>query len=627
MTCPGIKVIDFNAVNGFTLLLKLNPNALAVLNDNPIPLPVNKFNPDLSLITYNNQPLQDIHEFKSIREMNGLNDMLVDVQGKIDDLSKELKNTLEGTGDQTYDCPIKDLNLDDIINNVNNGNDTDFTTPESINNAEDGISGIDLSKNFVNYCNDSNHIDILDKIKIPDIADSLKQAKQKDYSCLFNDDALKNIMGKVQTDLQDQNDGIMEEIKEGDLITGVKDKLNDVKDIADNHNLNLPENYDDLQEQAPAPILPPNAIIDPNLINELEYSLGITLATFNSEDQIYLQIIDKKVEVTNISVGNKRLKIDQDIPLNDNFYIIFQTNGLIHNLYMIDNGNIYEDSVTAPRNLGIDYIGIDDKLRKHFCGLLLDVQIYTYIPNPIETLIKKNQLFNFPLGAIYFYDWYPTRINKNLVYPLPDLRPPVKMFTIPGFNKYQLEDNYYKFMSHGYLTQFYCSRTFKEKNLSLLFWLYPHDNNGVSTIMSDLKNKFYLYYDFNNSKFIFEYDNKTYSYDYLLQKEVWSLILLAFDGDNHSLKFKIMEIDKIHYNQITEISLVSSDLISLNNMADNNYHPYLSSMLTKKLDGSNYTQFFNCKFGTLAIFDYVLTDTEFFSIYNEQKIVIDMLKL
>ena len=73
-----------------------------------------------------------------------------------------------------------------------------------------------------------------------------------------------------------------------------------------------------------------------------------------------MQIINKKLQVLNLFDGTtqKMLEIDKEIDLNVPIIAIFKTNGFLHELYLIIEGDptIYSAKVFTPKNLSIYYI-------------------------------------------------------------------------------------------------------------------------------------------------------------------------------------------------------------------------------------------------------------------------------
>ena len=107
--------------------------------------------------------------------------------------------------------------------------------------------------------------------------------------------------------------------------------------------------------------------------------------------------------------------MDKEIDLNVPLIIIFKTNGFLHELYLIieDDSTIYYSKVFTPKNLSIYYIGIDPKAIKNYCGLIFDIQILTYVNNPVETYLENNIYFRFLKVVLLFMigiktDWIIT---------------------------------------------------------------------------------------------------------------------------------------------------------------------------------------------------------------------------
>ena len=640
MICPGIKVTKFDAVNSFLLIIKLRPNPLTVLTDVPIDLETfKKFEPTLQDTYFNETRITDIPEIKSTDDLlNDYQNYFDDITSKIKDLNDKLKNNLDpdNTPDN-YECPIEDLNIDDILDKIKNG-DNSFITTQTIDVQKPETFNPDST--IVTFCNENDQLNVVDQLQIPDISvgANYKNTNKDDITCLFNDDKLKNVAGYVQNKVIDPNNSILKDIN-------YQIQPTSFGDIYDNMKTALKEKgliSDELDPNSTTALAPD---IDIPNFTDVSFQLGIPLAVLDSKNEIYLQIINKKVQVTNLVTFDKKyLEIDQDIDLSKDIIIAFFTNGYTHILYYIieETGEKFEQEITVRKNLTIEYIGIDNLYRKHYCGEIYDIQILTFQNAIIQKYLNNNYLFQPPAGALYYYDWHYLRIKYNLVYPLPTLNPPVKMYSSDGRTNYILhtEKTPYHFMETGYLTQFFCWRVFDPTSFSITFWInklnYKNslNENDYKVLIFDEKNNFEVSYNDYENKFKINMEGIGIEYfDYLIQDNLWYMI--SFEYSIYDQKFYLMVIsidqEKIEDIKIFEIPIKDTFGPAKNPNATwklnlKKFKFNLSAMLARK-NGSFYNDFFNCKFGTLALFDSKREPAELILQHEKEKIVINMLKL
>jgi len=632
-TCPGIKVNDLGAINAFLLIIKLKPNIKSIINDSPIKLEINNpYMPSLDKIIINDEKLSDNPKIINAQDLlNKYKDDLDNIKNKIDELKDELNN-IDLTKSGQNNCPLDADDPDATFEKIKNG---EYSSLMTATNAVDDLKDntLDLNKvtDFITHCPSDDMLQILNQVKIPEInLGEFNNDVPENLACLFNDDKLKNSMTIIKEKLlpQDNNavddlNGVMtpDSFKNLDMNQSLKDNGIEITDATDLDTAPVPE-FDDTGKMFVESF-------------DTQFELGIPLATLNSTDNVYLQILNKKIQVTNmLDTSGEKLLIDKEIDMLKPFYVVFQTNGIQHDLYYVESdGTINKDSLTVQKNLSVEFIGIDDKARKHFCGYIYDIQILTFQRANFANFLKSHQ-FEPPPGAMYYYDWHYTRINHNLVYPLPDLNPPVKMYSEGGYTNYILHtENIYNFMENGYLTQFFCWRKFLleynadgtiNNDFSISFWINKMDYvNGKDS--TDYKT---LVYD-ENTEYSVKYNDytkklrihilKDFDFDYLIEDNLWYYCNFKYSFSEKKVYFNIRNINQ-------ELSDIKEFIIDLNNENIEFGRFTLSAMLAKKV-GSNFYEYFNCKFGTLALFDYKRETAEEDLQFKKEKIVFKILNL
>ena len=609
--CPAIKVKDFNYANNFALIIKLIPNSYQLISDKPIDM-----SKDLTpSITINNTDISEATPVNTNDLISKYNDTIKNIKDNIDSQLNDIFGIIDNPEDQNPDCNPTDPDSNPTETEL------DIQIKDSQGNVVKNITS-SIQKNPTETCEVNGVTSLVDSFDFPDTFDPItyQQSDSVVDICNLPDSAIKNQVNYVINELPDNiknfNDDIQADVINNDLknlfptITGTNI---DSEDDLENY-------YNDLQNNMPQ-------YQNPATIKAL---LGIPLATLDCQTPVILQIVNKKVQVMNLYDGTtqKLLEIDKEIDLNVPVIVIFKTNGFLHELNLIIEGDstIYSAKVFTPKNLSIYYIGVDNEAKKNLCGLVVDIEILTYIDNPASTYLANKYKFEVPNGCLAFYDWHKDRINRNLVFPLPNLNYPVKMYG-DGGNHYHIDlsKDPYHFMSNTYLSEFFCSKKINQDEWSLWFWFYvdenmPYYNNtgftDFRTIIYDFDNKQSLEYDFGTKTFKFNFNNKEILKPYLITTNVWYFCVLKYKKEDAKLYFSIRRID------IADTSLTTVFEIPL----DSDLKFNLSSMLAK-FDGWVYNNYFNCKFGTLVIFnECTISDLEDDN-FLKNKVVINQLNL
>ena len=636
MTCPGIQVKNFSVINAFLLIIKIKPNPVNVMNDQPIPLESqSKFLPDYNSFYFNGERIDSTPVYKDVELlMEDYQDYFDEIKSKLVQLQDDVNKSLNPDESPiTYECPIDDVSIDDLINQIQNGEKPDFTVPEYID--PENPDTYDPSNDVISYCEETDQLNIVPMIQIPDI--SLGNSYNpppppQNFACMFNDDKLKNVATYIQNDLMNPEENVVKQFQQeaipesfGNLYDDIKQKLADAG-ILENPDDDL--NPDSIQAPIP-PTIPTEDLLKAKY--NINFELGIPLAVFDSKNEIYLQIKNKKIEVTNlIDFNGNYLHIDEEVDLINPSIIAFFTNGITHKLYYIkeNTGEMFEDTIAIQKNLTIEYIGIDDKFRKHYCGLILDIQILTFQRASLDSYLKNNYQFEIPAGALYYYDWHKDRIEYNLVYPLPDLRPPVKMYSQGGYTNYILhtEKDPYHFMELGFLTEFFCWRTFTENDFSIAFWFnkieYINGENSTDykTLIFDEINNYAVQYNDYEKKFKIKLGTFEKTFDFLIEDNLWYFCNFKYSSQEKKLYLNIRNINQTDFDDFTEFIIdLDAENIDLQKF-------YLSSMLASK-SGTYFYDYFFCKFGTLALFNNKRETAEEVAQFAKERLVILNLEL
>ena len=628
--CPGIKVENLGNTNTFLLIIKMKPSPISVLNDEPIPLTdKDQFLPKLSNAKFNGERIDYnpiYQDAESILQEN--KDYFDSVIDKIKKMEGDISDSLNPeTSNKEQDCPVDNLDIDTLLNNLKNGDESNLVTTEYIDPSD--ISTYDSSKSAVSYCNETDQLNLVDQIKIPDISLTAYGATSPDnLSCLFNDDKLKNVGSYIENSIIEPENNLVKQVQDQITPNSLTDSgASAIKDnLKKSGLLNEDDEVDLNSVTAPAPQMDIEKAIQDKF--HLLFELGIPMAVLDNENEIYLQIIDKKLQVTNlIDFNGVYLELDEEIDLIYPSVIAFFTNGYSHTLYYINEhtGETFSKTISIRKNLTVKYIGIDDKLRKHYCGEIFDIQILTFQRSNLGTYTENQYQFKPPVGVLYYYDWYKTRINRNLVYPLPDLQPPVKMYSQGGYTDYILhtENKNYYFMEVGYLSQFFCWRRIENKDFSISFWFnklnYENGSNSddYKTLIHDEINNYSLKYNDYLKKFKIVLNTYEETLDYLIEDNLWYFCNFKYSDSERKLYLNIRNIDQIEYNDVTEL-VIDLNPSSYDDILKENFR--LSSMLAKK-ELSNFSEYFNCLFGTLALFDNKRETAEEYQHFRNERIV------
>jgi len=627
MQCPGIKVEKFTYYNNFLLIIRFQPNMYQVINDEPILLNKQNLTPDLNNIYIDGLPIIKNPSFPDPSQINNdIQDKLNLIQNKVDEIIDTINKIQNGDDLVNTECPTYE-DLLDALEQIKAGEDPKFVEPTSVDlenydteNDPDNLS----DKAPISYCDIDDFAKLIDELNIPEW-ENLNDIPQDNDSviCSIPDNIVKMQLTYVKSEIPNQLDISQNpDLNFDSALDTIKKAFENTTgtELTDKNSLN--DYYQNLISQNKKDIPKTN----------IEDYLGIPLACLNKDEKIYLQILDKKPTVNIYNLNGDILQINKEIDLLNPSVIAFKTDGFNHELYYISEkeNQLYSNKMTIPKDLGIYTIGIDIDAQKPYCGLIFDIRILTARESLVDDYLNNSYLFTFPTGALAFYDWHKDRIYYNLVFPLPDLQKPVKMFGMNNQNRYFIDTtkNPYHFMKHTFITEFFCpNNVLENKDFSLMFWFNVESdckiNNGLGfsdfrCIIEDRKYGTKLYYDDYLKIFKLEYidenQNKIEKYfHYYLTKDTWYFCNFKYKKDENKLYFNIRDIETGAKSEI-----IWED-VKLRNFA-------LTSMLTE-FKNNKYTNFFDCKFGTLAIFDSFLLDEREDFYFNDQKIVIKMLKL
>jgi hypothetical protein len=612
--CPAIKVQDFNYINNFALIIKILPNSYQIISDEPVIYSEKDLIPE---ITINNEPVKNLSDYVDTDE-------LID---KYTTTITELKTNIDNDLKNIFDIIKDPTNIDDV-------DCPDPEKPETNKTVETAnIKIYDLQGNLIKNliddipetsivdCEDEKGISLVNLFEFPDNIDLIKYQESDEVVniCNLPDSTLKKQVKYVIDEIPKKIEEFNDDIKYETLTEKLENIFPNITGVEIKNENDLASYYNNLKNQYKT-----------DDTNKIIAELGIPLCTLENKTPIILQIINKKIQVMNLFDGTsgKMLEIDKEIDLYKQLTIIFKTNGFLHELYLIieDDSTIYYSKVFTPKNLSIYYIGIDPKAIKNYCGLIFDIQILTYVNNPVETYLENNYLFQVPQGCLAFYDWHKDRIKRNLVYPLPDYRFPVKMYGDNGtLYKIHTEKNPYHFMEMSYLSEFFCSKLLNQDEWSFWFWFYVGDNmpyyNDVGfsdfrALIYDFINKNSLEYDFGTKTFKINFGGEKFYKHYMFALNTWYFIVFKYKKSENLIRLEIRKID-----------IEDPDLPTIFEVNVSNEISFVLTSMLASFDGWKYDQFFACKFGTLAIFDRFTTSAEEASNFLQNRMIIKTLEL
>ena len=180
-------------------------------------------------------------------------------------------------------------------------------------------------------------------------------------------------------------------------------------------------------------------------------------------------------------------------------------------------------------------------------------------------------------------------------------------------------------MELGYLTQFFCWRKLTKSDFSIAFWFnkleYQNgaNENDYRCLIYDEIHNYGVYYNDYEKKFKIDINNSIHYFDFIIEDNLWYFCNFKYSKEEHKLYLNIRNINSDHFDDFTEFTINFDESF--------NFGPFhLSSMLAKKT-GSIFNNYFNCKFGTLALFDNKRETAEEYTQFFEEKQVIIGLKL
>jgi len=617
-TCPSIKIDNFKYYNNFTIIIKILPDRYQLLND--LPLLYDSMDKSLSLndLTVNDTPYTQLPNYPDTDYMESANETYANIENTINGIISKIEAGLSGETQNT------EVNCDPNDPNFQQNNTTGETVEVVLTDIEGNIVlevNEEVKKTATKTdCDDINSEKIIEAFDLPTNIDVFNQAVKDPLEtiCQLPDSALKTTLAYATGPLNQDIDELFEEIKPTELQTALQSSLESLGGLTTEQDLQ--DYYDDLREKIDAST--------PEIFKTEQY-LGIPLVVFDKQYKVILQIKDKKVEVMNLFGSDlQNLFIDKEVDLGKELIIAFKTNGYQHDLWLIEEGDptLYHKSITQQKNMTIECIGVDPDVVKRYCGLIIDIQIFTNFGKTIKDYLSQNYYFKAPAGCLAFYDWNIYRIEYNLVYPLPNLDYPVKMFG-QGRSKYDLrvlDKVEYTFMRYGYLASFFCSKLLSKDDWSITFWFHIEDEMSINSglpandwrmIIEDSINGQSLEYDYYSKMFKLNFATEN-QMNYVVLKDRWYFCNLKYKKDNQRLTFNIREIGDENKETFQEIVVENENIPEFR----------LTNMLAKFGD-YGFTNFFTCRFGTLALFNREIYDFEEDSIFNSQRIVINQLGL
>ena len=651
--CPGIKVSNFTYFNNFILLIRIQPSPIQLEQDEPLLITVENVLPDINNHTYNGQKLKDYPVISSISQ---LDDILKDLTENLvlPDLEKKLKNLGKTSNDPQDNCD--EVDCDDEVN----ANDPCCCEKQEISNSTtDDTSNLDCTKINCNDSVNSDNICCQENFTADEVAEVTKLILVCDHDGKTTQKIIAPELPPFEPPAGNDLTTCLVQPRYEPIVKDIKNIMTDLTQIQENNPIEFQDKIDENFDQALQALFntkvklseinaqntqdEQNIFFDNNLgkntqkitktLTKFETYLGIPLATFNNTLEIHLTILDHKIQVTNLHTltDRKDLSIDRELVPNGIYTIVFRTNGFNHSLYLLDEttGQLFSNSITVSKNLGVYNIGIDPQLRKNFCGRILDVQIYQDNYTSIKTLIKQNYLYKLPPGVLAFYDWHVLRVDRNVVYPLPEIYYPLKMYG-NNTNIYQLDtdssySSTYTPLKHGYLANFFCNRMIEGNPLTINFWFkiedydYIYNNKGFvdyRTIIEDDINGTSLEYDLYESNFKITLNNYQEEFFYRLLENNWYYLSFKIDPGNNTDQsnprciFSLRSIDSENHDDYfyKEIPLQEG------------YKFILMTILARyNQDIKNYDSFFDVKLGNLSIFKYITTESEDYLNFSNNK--------
>ena len=617
-TCPAIKFDNFKYLNNFTIIIKLIPNSYQLYND--IPVLLNQLNGNISLddLKYNGVNYTNLDEYPSIDNIINTDELMTNISNQLDNILGKIKNSYEQP--ENNPTPECDANSQEFQDNNSTGETVNVSLQdnqgETILEVTSEIERVATTTD----CADSTVKKIVEAIQFPEGFDptNFEDLRSPDeILCQLPDSALKRSVNYTLNDLQDDLSAVEDIVKQDQMVQSFQGALDKFGDLTSEENIK--QYYDDLRNS-----------IEANFPKPLQKDvyLSIPIVTFDEKENIILQIRDKKFEVINLyNASGKNPSIDVEIDPTKVSICSFSTDGITHTLRFVQEGDptVYESSIVFPKNIGLYCAAVDPNVIKKFCGMFLDLQVISSSNYNLNNYLNDSYKFKVPNGCLYFYDWHYSRVNRNLVYPLPNLDQPVKMFGNYD-DRYQLQtiqNVEYTFMKSSYLDSFFCSRNLNKDKWSIIFWFNVEDGMSIfrnipakdyRVLIEDNLNKYSLEYDDYTKTFKMVFDGE-HDTTYIVNKDTWYFVVLKYNREKQKITFNIRSIDDENGSTFVE-DYFENQVIDFN----------LTNMLARFTE-FGFEDFFDCKFGTLALFNKETYKVEEDEIFNQQKLIINQLGL
>lgn len=632
--CPGAFVEGFNS-GRFAVFILAEINIFSYFNDAPILM--QSISPDLAgllstkpldvvpTIDINGVPVTNPQEAVDLNA--GIQKILADAEKMATKMIDLTTNDLTSSG-YSFDCAslTQDPNLTannyvfDVLMNTPQGELIDTITTDLNSRETSACSTYNTSEtiaSFMNSIEDMGNInDNLDTGLDMSAICSLPESELK-LKLLYATNGAKGTISDFKDDIQTTTDDI------NSMTNNILGKIG--VDLTNGTDIPMSPNEWFLNN-----IPNDNAL---NLSSEDQY-YGIPLIELDAgsnesgSNANILQInthsdVGWKLEVTNIGTflgsKNEKLIIDKQIPPGVKFIAGFITDGIAHTLYLhiqLPGEEPIQKTIRRPHEFTINSFGADTRQLKNLCGYIHDIWVMDWksslgsgkIPGGLSTPPQ------YPYGALAFYDFYHTRVDRNLVHEQREMLNPVRiggLFNLEWNTFSDTISEYWKFMQNGYLEDFFCRRKFLNRSFSIIWHSQLESwGRGIQYIISDDINHNYLYYDYNSFEFVLKFNKVTKKYFRVIPPKSWNQFSLRYNMDTGNLILGILDFGTLKL-ETTEV-IIGEDL----------KFELMSMLAMYNVKEKEYTNKYNCSFGMLILYDKFIEDVILQKLYDEENFVI-----
>ncbi len=357
------------------------------------------------------------------------------------------------------------------------------------------------------------------------------------------------------------------------------------------------------------------------------FKTSIPLLVLNTEYDVVVQIVNKKIYFqfkTNSLLNSDPYIIDCELIPGEQYAFSFKSNNLLFDLSLITpdkkkysvNGINTSGAVLLPSVVGGNTTGTSS-----FCGKIIDI-ILSKTGNYTDDYYVKSMMSYVPRTAGILFDFKVSNGNKvfntitqagstfvknNNMLVSQDSVTAQSMQKATFYGN--IKSNAYYQVLDGMMDNFFCKENLVGKNFTISFWLWNKGNLlGRHMIISDDINHNYIYWDNTNSRLVVSIgDTEDYIY---FTFDKWCLIQLSHNLFTNKYVLSV--------NLGVKKTKIIIDPIQFHFMSLLAEYDYNSKQYINKFDGL---------IGAVTIYNYAINDSEYNTLYNEQRFLMRGMEL